>query len=305
MYQHEIDPMEVVARAIQSRDEYARELQRVQQNAQMLPWYSFLQRHSLQQDMGSLRSRIEASEQRIDPVSVLDIAYQAGGRLWGEAAQTVIPKKNIYGRAALEHFEEILELALKGRETVRLWIGRDSFELSSLTDVIALLSEDFLRTNARRIITERLAVAASTDFLQESFENTDGHQVTIIQHAASGLRAVFTVRDDGYGSVYAKPYRIKSIDPENPGTAENWEMYAGLGIGEKIYREAHRLMPDVRWSSHAITTYSARLRQKLHFSDPYIWSANCPWCGPKLDRTRIYSWDKTDRDFFIDHPRTI
>lgn len=305
MYQYETDPMEVVARAIQSRDECARELQQVQQAAQMLPWYSFLQRRPLQQAITSLRSRIEASEQRIDPTSVLDIAYQAGSRVWSDAAQTVIPKKNIYGRAALEHFEEILELALKGRDAVHLWIGRDSFELASLPDVTALLTEGFLRINARRIITERLAVAASTDFLRESFENTDGHQVMIIQHAASGLRAVFTIRDDGYGSVYAKPYRIDSIDPENPGTAGNWERYAGLGIGEKIYREAHGLMPDVRWSSHAMTDYSARLRQKLHFSDPYTWSASCPWCGPKLDRTRIYSWDKTDREFFTDHPRTI
>jgi hypothetical protein len=297
-----MDQLEKVCRAIQARDRHLHDLEETEKSIQALPWHSFIKRVSLRQKIASLQSEIDAYGQKINPDTVLELAYLAGAKLWNHAAQTLIPKKNPYGRAAVEHFDEILELALKGREKINLWIGRGSFELSSLTDVTETLTEKFIKSNAQRIIAERRSVAASTEFIHELFENDDGHPAMIIQHVASGLRAVFTIKEPGLGSVFSKPYRIGSIDPSNPGTAGNWEMYAGLGIGEQIYREAHHLLPEVRWLSGATTEFSARLREKLHASDPYIWSGRCQWCAQKLDELHIFTWEAADQEFFTNHP---
>lgn len=298
-----MDPLEKVCRAIHARDLYRQDLDAVDDAFESLPWYKFIRRNSLQRDIESLNSKIDDCSQRISSEAVLDVAYLAGSQIWNGAALKLIPEKNQYGRAAEENFDEILEMTMKRRDEINIWVGSQSFELSKLTDVIEVLTKQFVKSNAQRIIAERLTVAASTDFMHRSFVDRDEKEAMIIQHVDSGLRALFTISDPGFGSVYSKPYKIRSIDPGNPGVAKNWEMYMGLGIGEQIYREAHRLMPEIRWRSGASSDYAHNLRRKLHARNPYIWSrSSCQWCSEKLRGLPIYSWEDADQEFFIDHP---
>ncbi|WP_104062061.1 hypothetical protein [Arthrobacter sp. 4R501] len=109
------------------------------------------------------------------------------------------------------------------------------------------------------------------------------------------------ITEQGFGSVYSKPYNIQSIDPDKPDTSGDWEMYVGLGIGMNLYQEGHRLMPGVRWMSSAYSAYSQQLRKKLHAANPYIWNASCTWCDAKLRTQSIYSWQDADQQFFTDH----
>lgn len=297
-----MDPLESVCRAIHARGEHVRSLEKAEKASRMLPWYRFGERSRLRFEIASLHTLVESCEKQIGPDDVLRLANRAGSRLWHQAAETVIPNKNPYGRAAREHFETILELALKGREDLVLFpVHQRSSRLSNLPVVAERVNKSFIESNVRQNIAERAAVAASTAFAHEIYQDANNQTVMIVQHLASGLRARFAMLGK-IGTVFSKPYSIGSIDPENPGTATQWESYVGLGIGERIYCEAHRLAPDVRWVSGASSPYSTRLREKLHAADPYIWSARCQWCEQNLEKLGIYSWDAADREFFNDHP---
>jgi hypothetical protein len=287
---------------MRKRDEHVENLRKAEAASRSLPWYSFIRRNRLNRKVTSLHDRIETCEKKISPDGVLDVAFLAGAKLWDEAARTVIPNKNPYGHAGNQHFEEILGLALEKREDLVLWIGGHSFGLTTLSDVLTTLSESFIESNVRAIIAERAAIAASTDFLNKRFTDSEEKQVMLVQHVASGLRARFVITKPGFGSVYSKPYAIRSIDPEKPGESFDWQKYVGLGIGMNLYQEGHRLMPDVRWMSSAYSDYSQQLRKKLHAANPYIWNASCPWCDTKLTAQRIYSWQDADKQFFSNHP---
>lgn len=104
--------------------------------------------------------------------------------------------------------------------------------------------------------------------------------VLTIQLKASGLRGTFSMAANmpGFGIVYSKPYRIASLDPENPGVSTDWQQYIGLGIGARIYREAARLLPEIRWMSHTTSDHASGLRRRLHTEDPAAWEAPCSWC---------------------------
>jgi hypothetical protein len=297
-----MDQLLTVCRAIRKRDEHIRDLRKAEEASQKLSWYRFVRRSLFNREMTSLHTQIEACEKKISPDDVLSVANMAGSRLWHEAAGTVIPDKNPYGRAGEQHFEEILGLALEKRDDLDLWIGGRTFRLATLSDVFGTLSKSFIDSNVRAIIAERAEIAASTDFLHKRFTDSEDNQVVLVQHVASGLRARFVITEPGFGSVYSKPYAIQSIDPDNPGESLDWQNYVGLGIGMKLYQEGHRLMPDVRWMSSAYSAYSQQLRKKLHASDPYIWNGSCPWCDEKFRTLSISCWQDTDQEFFIDHP---
>ncbi|MET3172974.1 UNVERIFIED_ORG: hypothetical protein ABIB52_000802 [Arthrobacter sp. UYCu721] len=298
-----MDPLESVCRAIHARDGHVRSLEKAKNASGMLPWYRFGERSRLRAEIASLHSLIAVANEQVGPDGVLRLANRAGARLWHQAAETVIPNKNPYGRAAQEHFDAILEPALDGRDDLVLFhMHPRTSRLSSLPDVAEHLTGSFIESNVRDIIAERAAVAASPVFAHELYQNRDNQPAMIVQHIASGLRAMFTEVRPGMGAVFSKPYNIRSIDPENPGTAVQWESYVGLGIGERIYAEAHRLEPEVRWMSGASSPYSTRLREKLHAANPYIWSGSCHWCEQKLVQLGIYSWDAADKKFFNDHP---
>ncbi|MGY4541359.1 hypothetical protein ACVWY0_001268 [Arthrobacter sp. UYNi723] len=298
-----MDPLEDVCRAVHARGGHIRSLEKAETASTMLPWYRLGERSRLRLEIASLHTSIAVCNEKIGPDGVERLANRAGSRLWHQAAENVIPNKNPYGRAAQEHFDAILELALEGRNDLVLFhMHPRSSRLSSLPDVAERLSGPFIESNVLNIIAERADIAASTAFAHERYQNKDNQPAMIVQHIASGLRAMFTVIRPGMGAVFSKPYNIGSIDPDNPGTATQWESYVGLGIGERIYAEAHRLEPDVRWMSGATSPYSTRLREKLHAVDPYIWSGSCQWCEQKLAQLGIYSWDAAGKEFFTDHP---
>jgi hypothetical protein len=299
-----MDPLENVCRIVHARGGHIRNLEKAESASGRIPWYSIGERSRRRLEIASLRTLVAVCNKQIGPDGVLRLANLAGSLLWHRAAQTVIPNKNPYGRAAQEHFETILELALKGKDDLELFPlqgGQSYSRLSDLPEVAEHLSRSFIEVTVRGIIAERAAVAASTVFAHQRSVD-DNRPVMTVQHIASGLRAKFTLKEPGIGAVFSKPYNIQSIDPENPGISTQWENFVGLGIGEQIYREAHRLDPDVRWLSGATSSYSTRLREKLHASDPYIWSGRCDWCENKLAHHGLYSWRDADKEFFIDHP---
>lgn len=121
-----------------------------------------------------------------------------------------------------------------------------------------------------------------------------------MQHKVSGLRARFHPgQDDWLGIIYAKPYKIESIDPEYPGKLANWQMFVGLGVGARIYRAGAELLPGQRWALSGVTTEAAQgVRRRLHAEDPYRWqTSSCPWC-----RARRIDWGTVAASAFAGHP---
>ena len=86
-----------------------------------------------------------------------------------------------------------------------------------------------------------------------------GTRALVVQHKASGLRARFHPAADRLGTVYAKSYKIDSIDPDAPGKSQDWSYYVGLGIGRRIYLAGAGLLPDRRWALGEVTTEAATL----------------------------------------------
>ncbi|WP_065569696.1 hypothetical protein [Microbacterium oleivorans] len=129
----------------------------------------------------------------------------------------------------------------------------------------------------------------------------EGDPMTVVQHAASGLRARFTVRAlDGRGVVFSKPYAIASIDPDDPDhQGQGWERYVGLGIGRRLYLAAAAFHPRTRWSSDLVSQHAQPLRSRLHAADPYVWSGECSWCDD-----RLIVWQTADPAVFDPHPLT-
>ena len=130
--------------------------------------------------------------------------------------------------------------------------------------------------------------------LDETEAHRAGEQWLIVQHRASGLRVRFEHhpgRPDREGVVYAKPYKMPSIDPDRPEEegryAVDWRDYAGLGIGTRLYLKAAELLPDVRWGSGSVGQYAQPVRTKLHRADPWRWwSRTCTCRGSWSALTR-------------------
>lgn len=147
---------------------------------------------------------------------------------------------------------------------------------------------------SRAVADDRMLTARGLD--------EHGAATVVVQHQASGLRARFTALADlpGFGVIFSKPYRIPSIDPEAPdSTGDDWERYAGGGIGRRIYLEGAALMPELRWKRSGATSPAAdRVRERLHRRDPLRWdSALCDWC-----RGRRIDWGTAVPETFDTHP---
>lgn len=147
--------------------------------------------------------------------------------------------------------------------------------------------EEFLRAE----IARRQAVAADPVLLvqhqpaelDEVQSHRGGEQWLIVQHKASGMRARFAYHPDKVeGKVYSRPYGIVSIDPdriEDPqDRAPEWQDYAGLGIGTKLYLRAAEELSDVRWGATSVSPYAEPLRTKLHAIDPWRWRSRTCTC---------------------------
>lgn len=129
----------------------------------------------------------------------------------------------------------------------------------------------------------------------------DGEPMTVLQHAASGLRGRFAIDPiDGFGDIYSKPYHVPSINPEAPhDDGSHWERYARLGIGRRLYLAAAALYPHARWRVSVMSSHAQPLRSRLHNADPYRWAAHCGWC-----QTRPINWRTASPSAFAQHPIT-
>lgn len=130
----------------------------------------------------------------------------------------------------------------------------------------------------------------------------EGEARTVLQHAASGLRARFTFDSaGGFGWVFSKPYSIDPIGPANSAGVDTWpEEYTGRGIGRRLYLLAATLHPSTRWRLQGgLSEYAEPLRTRLHGADPYRWEAPCDWCTE-----RAIAWRGAAPHDFGTHPIT-
>lgn len=176
-----------------------------------------------------------------------------------------------------------------------------NFDPAEIPELWQRLTADYALAVLRERVDELSGVIADPVMLTGDSNFSRGMPALTIQHKASGLRAQFQLDADaqGFGIVFAKPYKIASVDPDNPGPCATWETYIGLGIGTRIYLEAERLNPGVRWRTRATRDGSRGVRHKLHASNPYIWQdADCAWCSEME-----IPWDTATWVNFEDHPR--
>jgi hypothetical protein len=171
-------------------------------------------------------------------------------------------------------------------------------KVSKLDELRSLVEPHAVRSVISAESARRTAIANDPVFLAETGPYK-GSDCLWVQHRASGLRARFHLPGAGrsIGGVYAKPHRLDSIDPDRPGTSLDWDRFAGLGIGRRIYEHAAALHPDVRWGSASTTPAAYRLRESLHATRPFFWAGPCSWCNQ-----HIPFWDQARPEDFTNHP---
>jgi hypothetical protein len=287
------------------REEQARQLAEARAAQQNTPWFRLRQRSYWRSQANFFAAQLDSSSGRVTDRDVRELATRASDILWTRAAGEVIPKRNSYGPAGASHFDMVLSKAMESRdELVPFFTCWNPPKLAEVPIIHEVVTEEFIAKEARTNIERLAVIAASPTLLHKEYRDVDGNTVIVIQHVESGLRARFTLQEPGFGSVASKPYNIQSIDPENPGVSGDWGRYVGLGIGRRIYQEANRLEPGVRWRSSLLSDYSAPLRAKLHASDPYIWAlGSCQWCDKMGQQTGIYFWEQMSEAFFAGHPQ--
>lgn len=296
-----------LCRTIQAREKLALKLTGAERRLSELPWYRWVQRRGLRRQVASWHGEIANRNSRISAESVRDLASVTGSTLWEEAASHVIPKKNPYGPVAWDHFDEIRDRALELVRDHRVYDhhSQTSFPLNGLPEVKALITGAFIESKARREIEELAVIAASTQLIHKYDSDSEGNRTLRVQHVASGLRARFTLYGDGFGTVASKPYEVGSIDHKKTDIGQDWQRYAGLGIGRLVYEKGQALEPDIRWHSGLPNQYSSPLRKRLHYADPYVWAwSSCNWCDVNLPQRGVSHWMNAFRSTFDDHPST-
>lgn len=208
-----------------------------------------------------------------------------------EAWERISPHANQWHPRLLSHLPELAEEAAAAA-IERAW--DDPLLHGMLT---APAAERLARENVAAV---RQVVNDPTIYLLRT-TTPEGDPMTVLQHAASGLRGRFAIDHvDGFGDVFSKPYDIPSINPDAPHDDGNrWERYAGLGIGRRLYLAAAALHPHVRWRAGVQSPRAAPLRSRLHNADPYRWAGHCTWC---VERRII--WRDTNPADLEQHPIT-
>lgn len=293
-----------VGRALKSRPLLIKQLSEAEEAAaRPLPWYLFFERRSWLNTIATLQAEIAEFDQKIGADGAQRLADTAADQLWKVAADAIIPNKNPYGRAAGVHFNQILAQVWATRDMTDFVVGDNSlvYRVTDVPEVGELVTEGFLWSSASARIAECTLIARNTDLRSEK-THCDNMEAMIIQHRASGLRAMFMLHGDGFGEVASTPSSVKSIVPGYPTESQKWRDFLGLGIGRRIYNNGHSLHPGVRWISKAGTPYAEGLRKKLHAADPYTWEDKCQWCQAEVIRLGIGSWKAADRNFFANHP---
>jgi hypothetical protein len=294
-----------LCRTIQARERLNEKLASVERRLAGTQWYRWRQRRSLRRRAAELQREIADRNSKISDEEVRALADNVGWFLWDKAAREIIPKANTYGPAADAKFGEIVDKALELGKDYVVCEDRSPFPLSTLPEVRALVTRSFIESYARSNIDQRAAIAASTELIHEYDQDGEGQKRLLVQHVASGLRARFFLHGDGFGGIESKSTSLDSIDPAKPGELDSDTVgrVVGLGIGRRIYEEAHRLHPDIRWGGGMLSEYSGPLRRRLHNADPYVWDwSSCRWCEKHLREQGIHHWMDAGPSSFIGHP---
>ena len=171
--------------------------------------------------------------------------------------------------------------------------------------VVVRLTPEWMKGFVVAEVARVTEVANSADYLTKHTppsEFTDDKHHLVVQHRASGLRALFRWRDGAQiGGIHAKSYEIPSIDPSRVGHDEGLQavhQWEGLGITSRLYQYGATLQPALRWGATHLTNQSAALRRRLHRHDPWRFAASsnleqhpttaCRWC---IDN----GWDDLER----------
>lgn len=285
-------------------ERHSRRVENLQAEKRSLPWWGLVDGLHLSRALKEATAAQARYAQRFTSADLHRMAELMAIRAWHSAAQHFVDGGNKYGPIAEANIDAI---ALNVHD--RLHEGSMTFpeahfglaSLESAPSVLQLLTPDFIKATAREEIDYRKKAAASDEFLRQEGTAENGDRIMTVQHKQSGLRAIFTDTQDGFGGIYSKPYRIASIDPDNPGPSSDWERFAGLGIGTRLYRQGASIWRAVRWRSHTASPAAVAVRRKLHREDPYRWEARCDWCT-QVDETKWLYWEKRTRAEFSNHP---
>jgi hypothetical protein len=199
--------------------------------------------------------------------------------------------RNPFHPRVLDRLDDVVPFVMEHRG-IR---GRFADVVDLLPPLAERLSPEGIEAFIRAEVARRQAVAADpvlivhrqpADQHPRRPEHRAGEVWLIVEHPASGLRARFQHHPDDPGRegvVFAKPYKIESIDPtrrEDPeDRAPRWRDYAGLGIGTRLYLRAAQELPDVRWGGISVSEYAEPLRAKLHAADPWRWRSRTCTCA--------------------------
>lgn len=172
---------------------------------------------------------------------------------------------------------------------------------SDLPSVAEAITVESIETYVRERVHRTHTKATDPAILSKRFHAEDGKELLVLQHQATGIRALFTVDvETGVGSVLAKSFEIPTIDHgkmENDHQVDRW---FGLGVGTRLYRRAAEEFPQVRWGRSVTQDPSNGVRRKLHAEDPWRWSVvSCAWCHEHLSNQ---DWRAASPADFHGHP---
>lgn len=274
-------------------------LDQATQELERSPFWAMKERRRLQDKRSAAMGRIAQAAPKVADM-VLQQAF-AGIRV--EESH-----RNPYHREVLSQLDDLSRrtatAALQSKAPTISSAAAFGQQWLAYSHVAQLLTAERTESLIVRIVNVLREIANDPVFLYRPYITADGTSGYRVQHKASGLRGDFTLSETGrphIGTVFSKPYNLRSIDPDNhPGEILNdWERYVGLGIGKKLYQAAAQLMPETRWQSSVASTYAAGARTRLHLADPWRWQGSgCTWCH---DHDTL--WAEASPEFFADHPR--
>lgn len=259
-------------------------------------------RRSRRDDLARAVARRDRCASKVRDSDADDVAFALVEQLWNGHASKLRAKTNPWHPRLEPHRRQlsgkIAQEALA--QTVR-GSGREA-KAGDIPALAALLTEPAVRTMLDEHAAKINAVAADPRVETANRFDSDGQSVYVVEHPASGIRARFHLPNPGsvIGSVYSKPYDIAPVDTSHHA---DWERYAGLGVGTRIYRYAADRFPAVRWSVQMTSEYSSAVRRRLHNLDPYRWqSQSCDWCRHHglADRQQ---WEAASEADYEEHPR--
>lgn len=170
-----------------------------------------------------------------------------------------------------------------------------------LRGVREAITVEAVKAYVRGQVAYTQAVSSDPVILTRRFDAVDGSgQELVVQHQATGIRALFSVDADGWGHVLAKSHEIPSIDPAGGENSHEVDRWFGLGVGTRLYRRAAEEFPQVRWGRSLTQDPANGVRRKLHAEDPWRWSVvSCAWCREHLPKE---DWRAASRADFDGHP---